>query len=55
MTIKRQVLSTAQNDPRMTPQGGCLDCTQCNGLCWSFAEMARLPDAILNTDRTPRP
>lgn len=32
----------------------CLDCATCNGLCWSLAEMAFIPDRILKSDRTAR-
>ncbi|WP_461470013.1 hypothetical protein [Pararhodobacter sp.] len=55
MPIERRVLTTEPAPIPLDRRALCLDCPQCAGLCWSLAELERLPETILNSQRTARP
>jgi hypothetical protein len=55
MPIERRALATEPADIPTDHRALCLDCPSCAGLCWSLAELERLPETILNSQRTARP
>ncbi|MGY6536482.1 MAG: hypothetical protein ACXIVG_14155 [Pararhodobacter sp.] len=51
MTVERKVVAPGQRTRHQPKPVHCLDCPDCQGLCWSAAELYRVPDAVLHQRR----
>ncbi|MCC5986987.1 MAG: hypothetical protein JJT95_04845 [Pararhodobacter sp.] len=55
MTIERKVFAPEQRSVARPEPATCLDCPDCQGLCWSAAELRRVPEYVLHHGREARP
>ena len=54
MMIERKVVAPGQRSRNQPEPAHCLDCPDCQGLCWSAAELRRVPELVLHHDRGAR-
>jgi len=54
MPIERTAHFPQPQTRQRADRPACLDCPMCAGLCWSLAELDRLPEVVLHSDRTVR-
>lgn len=48
MEIDRKIISTENLAAMLSFKHACLNCKDCNGICWQFFEMSCLPETVLN-------
>lgn len=47
MKIERTIVNSDNLATMLSFKRACLDCDDCNGMCWQFFELRCLPDTIL--------
>lgn len=48
MLIERNAFDAATLLPQAPKGPACLDCPDCQGTCWTAAELRRLPETVLH-------
>lgn len=54
MMIERKVFVPEQRSGKQLKPATCLDCPECQGLCWSAAELRCVPEYVLHHGREAR-